>query len=83
MTNDPDQQDYTTPENVEAHTETARPTGTEGDNPALEDTGHSKAAEGKNAERKNPEDMDLTPLGLSDEPARQEDPESFAKPENS
>jgi len=29
------------------------------------------------------EDLDLTPAGLSDEPAKQEDPESFAKPENS
>ncbi|WP_247042236.1 hypothetical protein [Arthrobacter rhizosphaerae] len=66
MTNDPGQPDKTTPENIEAHTETAQPPtgGTEG-------------------EKKNADDMDLTPLGLSGEAAKEEDPESFAKPENS
>ena len=61
------------------------PTGVEGANPALDDTGSVKADEvGEAAEApKDLQDLDLTPLGLSDEPAKQEDPESFAKPENS
>lgn len=83
MTKDTTQPDNTTPENIEAHTETAQPParGTEGENPALDDTGGNKAAEA--AEGKDADDMELTPLGLSDEPAKEEDPESFAKPENS
>ncbi|UZX04388.1 hypothetical protein F8G81_18555 [Arthrobacter sp. CDRTa11] len=80
MTNDPTHPDYTTPENVEAHTETAQPpTGTEGDNPASAKTAPADTASaGKDAEG-----MDLTPEGLSDEPAKQEDPASVVKPENS
>jgi hypothetical protein len=35
------------------------------------------------AQPENPQDLDLTPEGLSDEPAKQEDPDSVAKPENS
>ena len=31
----------------------------------------------------NREDLDLTPQGLSDEPAKEEDQESLAKPDNS
>ena len=61
------------------------PTGVEGANPALDDTGNSKAAETGEAPEapENLEDLDLTPAGLSDEPAQQEDPDSPAKPENS
>ena len=61
------------------------PTGVEGANPALDDTGNPKAEElGDAAEQpKDPENLDLTPEGLSDEPAKQEDPDSLAKPENS
>jgi len=61
------------------------PTGVEGANPALDDTGHLKAAEtGESPEApENTEDLDLTPQGLSDEPAKEEDPESPAKPDNS
>jgi hypothetical protein len=83
MTNDPAQPDKHTPENIEAHTETAQPPAgaTEGENPALDDTGRKKAGEA--AARKDADDMELTPLGLSGEAAKEEDPESFAKPENS
>lgn len=61
------------------------PTGVEGANPALDDTGNLKAAETGEAPEapENPEDLDLTPQGLSDEPAKQEDKESLAKPDNS
>jgi hypothetical protein len=61
------------------------PTGVEGANPALDDTGNVKADEVGEAPEapKDLHDLDLTPLGLSDEPAKEEDPESFAKPENS
>ena len=61
------------------------PTVVEGANPALDDTGNLKAAETGEAPEapENPEDLDLTPQGLSDEPAKQEDPESPAKPDNS
>ncbi|NUT71344.1 hypothetical protein [Pseudarthrobacter sp. C4D7] len=61
------------------------PTGVEGANPALDDTGHLKAEETGEAPEA-PEDregLDLTPQGLSDEPAKEEDPESVAKPDNS
>jgi len=61
------------------------PTGVEGSNPALDDTGDLKAAEtGDSPEA--PEDregLDLTPQGLSDEPAKEEDDDSLAKPDNS
>lgn len=85
MTNDPGQPDKTTPENIEAPTQSAEPStgGTEGENPALDDTGRRKAAPGEAVEGKDADDMELTPLGLSDEPAKEEDPDSFAKPENS
>jgi hypothetical protein len=61
------------------------PTGVEGANPALDDTGNVKAAETGEAPEapENTEDLDLTPQGLSDEPAKQEDKESLAKPDNS
>jgi hypothetical protein len=61
------------------------PTGVEGTNPALDDTGNYKAAElGEHPEApENPQDLDLTPAGLADEPAKQEDPDSPAVPENS
>jgi len=61
------------------------PTGVEGANPALDDTGNVKAAETGEAPEapENTGDLDLTPQGLSDEPAKQEDKESLAKPDNS
>jgi hypothetical protein len=61
------------------------PTVVEGANPALDDTGNVKAAETGEAPEapENTEDLDLTPQGLSDEPAKQEDPDSLAKPDNS
>lgn len=61
------------------------PTGVEGANPALDDTGKVKAAEvGESPEPpENVEDLDLTPAGLADEPAKQEDEASPAEPENS
>jgi hypothetical protein len=61
------------------------PTTVEGANPALDDTGNTKAAETGEAPQApgNTEDLDLTPQGLSDEPAKQEDDESLAKPDNS
>ena len=63
----------------------ADPTGVEGANPALDDTGNFKAAEvGESPEPpENLEDLDLTPAGLADEPAKQEDPDNPAQPENS
>lgn len=87
MTNDTTQPDNTPPADPAVHTETAKsdPTGVEGANPALDDTGHIKAGEVGEAPQppENPENLDLTPEGLSDEPAKQEDPESLASPENS
>ena len=64
---------------------TKDPTGVEGANPALDDTGNLKAAETGEAPEapENTEDLDLTPQGLSDEPAKQEDQDSLAKPDNS
>ncbi|MET1064807.1 MAG: hypothetical protein ABWX85_07530 [Arthrobacter sp.] len=61
------------------------PTGVEGANPALDDTGNFKADEvGESPEPpENVEELDLTPRGLADEPAKREDPESPAQPENS
>ncbi|TLM72883.1 hypothetical protein [Pseudarthrobacter sp. NamB4] len=61
------------------------PTGVEGANPALDDTGNLKAAETGEAPEapEKTEDLDLTPQGLSDEPAKQEDEGSLAKPDNS
>lgn len=88
MTNDTTQPDDAEPGNTEpGKTGSGKkdPTVVEGANPALDDTGSVKADEvGEAAEApKDLQDMDLTPTGLSDEPARQEDPESLAKPENS
>jgi hypothetical protein len=64
---------------------TKDPTGVEGANPALDDTGNVKAAEMGEAPQapENTENLDLTPQGLSDEPAKQEDDQSLAKPDNS
>lgn len=61
------------------------PTVVEGANPALDDTGGLKARESGQAPEapENTEDLDLSPQGLSDEPAKEEDPESLAKPDNS
>jgi len=61
------------------------PTGVEGANPALDDTGNVKAAEvGESpAPPENVEDLDLTPEGLADAPAKQEDAANPAEPENS
>lgn len=86
MPNDTTQPDNTEPETAGPETSgTKDPTGVEGANPALDDTGSLKAGEvGEAAEP--PEDLqnlDLTPEGLSDEPAKEEDPDSIAKPENS
>ena len=69
----------------DAGSKKADPTGVEGGNPALDDTGNYKAAEvGDSPEPpENVEDLDLTPAGLADEPAKQEDPDSPAEPENS
>lgn len=83
MTNDAAQPDNTEP----AHAGSGKPdpTGIVGQNPALDDTGKPKAAEvGEPAEApKDPQNLDLTPEGLAEEPASQEDPESLVKPENS
>ncbi|MBT2538543.1 hypothetical protein [Arthrobacter sp. ISL-69] len=64
---------------------TKDPTGVEGANPALDDTGNVKAAEVGEAPEppENLEELDLTPKSLADEPAKQEDPDSPAEPENS
>ncbi|MET1085695.1 MAG: hypothetical protein ABWY04_01015 [Arthrobacter sp.] len=61
------------------------PTVVEGANPALDDTGNVKAGEtGESPQApENTEDLDLTPQGLSDEPAKEEDTDSLAKPDNS
>jgi len=88
MTNGTTQPDNTGPDATGSGSTgsgTKDPTGVEGANPALDDTGKAKAEEGGEAPEppKDLEDLDLTPLGLSNEPAKQEDPESFAKPENS
>jgi len=86
MTNGTTQQDNTEPtDSGTTGTGKKDPTGVEGANPALDDTGKVKTEEVGEAPEppKDVEDLDLTPAGLSDEPAKQEDPESFAKPENS
>jgi hypothetical protein len=83
-TTQPDNSDSTT-QDPASGSGTKDPTGVEGANPALDDTGKPKAEEvgGAPEQPENPENLDLTPEGLSDEPAKQEDPESLAKPENS
>lgn len=81
----------TAPLNAQADTDSGAgsrkqdPTVVEGANPALDDTGNLKAGETGEAPEapENAEDLDLTPQGLSDEPAKQEDQESLAKPDNS
>jgi hypothetical protein len=98
MPNDTTQPDNTDPANPDSGTldagtpdsgtpgsGTKDPTGVEGANPALDDTGKPKAAETGVApeQPKDPQNLDLTPEGLSDEPAKQEDPDSLASPENS
>lgn len=90
MTDQPIQQEDTTPEGTGSGDSASGsgkpdPTGIEGANPALDDTGKPKAAETGEAPEapENFEELDLTPEGLSDEPAKQEDPDSPAKPENS
>ena len=88
MTNGTTQQDNTEPGPTDSGTTVTGkkdPTTVEGANPALDDTGKVKAEEVGEAPEppKDPETLDLTPEGLSDEPAKQEDPDSLAKPENS
>jgi hypothetical protein len=97
MTNEPTQIDENDPTNTGssstaplnaqegAGSGTKDPTGVEGANPALDDTGNVKAGETGEAPQapENSGDLDLTPQGLSDEPAKQEDPDSLAKPDNS
>ncbi|HET7139250.1 MAG TPA: hypothetical protein VFI36_03735 [Arthrobacter sp.] len=63
-TTQPDNTDATAPDTSGSGTAgTKDPTGVEGTNPALDDTGHVKAAEvGEAAEPpENPEDLDVTP----------------------
>jgi hypothetical protein len=83
MTNDTTEPDN--PSSAGTSSGTKDPTGIEGANPALDDTGKPKAAEvGEPAEQpEDPQNLDLTPEGLADEPAKQEDPGSPAEPENS
>ena len=92
MTDNPTQPNSTEPESTEPESSGPNsgsgkpdPTGVEGANPALDDTGDVKAAEtGEAAEApENLEDLDLTPQGLADEPAQQEEPDSPVEPENS
>ncbi|SDK44203.1 hypothetical protein SAMN04487916_101104 [Arthrobacter sp. ov407] len=87
MTDDATQPDSTEPASTEPASGSGKPdpTGVEGANPALDDTGKFKAAEvGEAAEApEDLQDLDLTPAGLADEPAKQEDPDNLAKPENS
>jgi hypothetical protein len=84
-TTQPDNSDSTAQDPSTTGSGTQDPTGVEGANPALDDTGKPKAAEvGEAPEQpEDPQNLDLTPEGLSDEPAKQEDPDSVAKPENS
>ena len=87
MTNDATEPETAQPEGTKPPSGSGKPdpTGVVGANPALDDTGNPKAAEvGEAAEApENLQDLDLTPAGLADEPAKQEDPDSPAKPENS
>ncbi len=87
MTNDATEPETAQPESTKPASGSGKPdpTGVVGANPALDDTGNPKAAEvGEAAEApENLENLDLTPAGLADEPAKQEDPDSPAKPENS
>jgi hypothetical protein len=87
MTNDATEPETAQPESTKPTSGSGKPdpTGVVGANPALDDTGNPKAAEvGEAAEPpENLEELDLTPAGLADEPAKQEDPDSPAQPENS
>ena len=87
MTDDATQPEGTEPAGTEPASGSGKPdpTGVVGANPALDDTGNPKAAEVGEAPEapENLEDLDLTPAGLADEPAKEEDPDSPAKPENS
>ncbi|SDK65841.1 hypothetical protein [Arthrobacter sp. ok362] len=87
MTDDATQPKTAQPEGTEPASGSGKPdpTGVVGANPALDDTGNPKADEvGEAAEApENLQDLDLTPAGLADEPAKQEDPDSLAEPENS
>ncbi|MEC5189942.1 MULTISPECIES: hypothetical protein [unclassified Arthrobacter] len=86
MTDEATQPEGTEPESTEPSTSgSTDPTGVEGANPALDDTGNLKAAEVGEAPQppENLEDLDLTPAGLADEPAEQEDPDSPVEPGNS
>lgn len=97
MTNDPASTDENDPATTESGSTAALntsggsgsgsqdPTGVEGANPALDDTGGLKAAETGEAPDapKNVEDLDLTPEGLANEPAHQDDQESLVRPHNS
>ncbi len=76
--------DATQPEGTDSGSGKQDPTGVEGANPALDDTGDLKAAETGEAPEapEDLEDLDLTPSGLADEPASQKDPDSMADPEN-
>jgi hypothetical protein len=86
MTDETTQPVSTEPEGTEQTSGSGKqdPTGVEGANPALDDTGDLKAAETGEAPEapENLEDLDLTPSGLANEPASQQDPDSTADPEN-
>jgi hypothetical protein len=88
VTENATQPEGTNPDDADTSTGTGSgtkdPTGVEGANPALDDTGNYKAAEVGEAPEppENVEDLDLTPAGLADEPAKQEDPDSPVEPEN-
>ncbi len=77
-------EDATQPDSTDSGSGKPDPTGVEGANPALDDTGDLKAAETGDAPEapENVEDLDLTPSGLANEPASQEDPDSPADPAN-
>ena len=87
MTDDATQPEGTEPEGTQPDSGSGKqdPTGVEGANPALDDTGDLKSAQTGEAPEapENLEDLDLTPKGLADEPAQQEDPDSPVEPENS
>ena len=87
MTDDATQPEGTEPAGTEPASGSGKPdpTGVVGANPALDDTGNPKAAEVGEAPEapENLENLDLTPAGLADEPAKEEDTESPAKPDKS
>lgn len=73
MTNEPTRDDDNDPSN----------TGSSSTAPLDEEPDKDAAADRRSDGSKDAEDMNLTPQGLSDEPAKQEDPDSLAKPDNS